>query len=140
MPERPRIPTQHLIGPPDSERRLRLLEIVRQRARERHYADRTIATYVYWIRRYILHFDRRHPRELGPDEVREFIGRLSASSHNQALAALTFLYVHVLRAPFDHIPGIVPARRPRREPIVLSVREVGRVVNSSTNRFDSVSC
>jgi hypothetical protein len=79
--ERPRIPTPHLIGPPDPERRLRLLEIVRQRARERHYSDRTIATYVYWIRRYILHYDRRHPRELGPDEVREFIGRLSASSH-----------------------------------------------------------
>src|SRR6266550_3465342 len=46
VPERPRIPTQHLIGPPDSERRFRLLEIVRRRARERHYSDRTIATYV----------------------------------------------------------------------------------------------
>jgi integron integrase len=135
MSGRPPIPASHLTGRPDPERRFRLLEIVRQRARERPYSNRTIDTYVYWIRRYILHHDRRNPRELGPAEVREFIGRLSASSHNQALAALTFLYVHVLRAHFEHIPGIVPARRPRREPIVLSVREVGRVVEHLDQPF-----
>lgn len=135
MPERPRIPQHHLVGAPDPERRFRLLEIVRQRARERRYSDRTTATYVYWIRRYILHYDRRHPRELGPTEVREFIGRLSASSHNQALSALTFLYVQVLREPFERIPGIAPARRPRREPIVLSAREVGRVVEHLDQPF-----
>ena len=77
VPERPPIPLQHLIAPPDPERRFRLLEIVRQRARERHYSDRTIETYVYWIRRYIVHNGRRHPRELGPNEVREFVGLLS---------------------------------------------------------------
>ena len=54
--------------------------------------------------------------------------RLSVSSFNQALAALTFLYVQVLGAPFERIPGLSPANRPRREPIVLSPGEVGRVV------------
>jgi integron integrase len=133
VPARPLIPRSHLTSPPNPERRFRLLEIVRERGHERHYSERTVEAYVYWIRRYVLHHGRRHPNDLGPADVRQFLAtltaeRLSASTHNQALAALTFLYVHVLRSPFERMPGVVPASRSRREPIVLSVGEVGRIV------------
>jgi integron integrase len=108
--------------------------MVRRRAHERRYSERTIASYLYWIRRFVLHHGRRHPKDLGPLDVRAFLSmltverQLSASSHNQALAALTFLYVHVLRSPFERIPGIAPAARTRGEPIVLSPTEVGRII------------
>src|SRR5437016_7962088 len=128
------IPRAHLVGPPNPERRYRLLEQVRRRGRERGYSERTIAAYVHWIRRFVIHFERRHPRELGPEQVREFLSFLAneqcvaASTQNQALAALTFLYVGVLRAPFDRLPGVIPARAPRRVPTVLSQTEVGRML------------
>src|SRR5690242_9071324 len=97
------IPPAELVGPPNPERRYRLLEEVRRRGRERRFSERTIAAYVHWIRRFVSHFGRRHPRELGVEHVREFLSfltteqRVAASTHNQALAALTFLYVAVLR-------------------------------------------
>ena len=128
------IPRSELVAPPDAERRYRLLEMVRRRGRERHYSERTIKAYVHWIRRYILHFGRRHPRELGPVEVRAFLtslgveGGVAASTQNQALAALNFLYVHVLNAPFERLPGVVAARGPKRVPTVLSQREVGQLL------------
>ena len=135
MTERPLIPAAHLLGPPDPERRLRLLETVRQRGRARRYSERTIQAYVYWIRRYVLHHGRRHPRVLGAAEVREFLSTLSAACHNQALAALTFLYADVLGAPLERIPGLVPAAHSRGEPIVLSLGEVGRVVQHLDQPF-----
>jgi integron integrase len=107
---------------------------VRRRGRERHYSERTIKVYAHWIRRYILHFGRRHPRELGPQEVRAFLtslaveGGVAPSTHNQALAALNFLYAQVLNAPFERLPGVVAARGPKRVPTVLSQREVGHLL------------
>jgi len=123
-----------LLGPPDPEHRYRLLELVRRRGRERRFSERTIVAYVHWIRRFVVHFGRRHPRELGVEHVREFLSFLTteqnvaASTHNQALAALTFLYGEVLRAPFDRMPGVLPASRPRRAPTVLSQAEIGRLL------------
>ncbi len=128
------IPPAELVGPPDPERRYRLLEEVRRRGRERRFSERTIAAYVHWIRRFVIHFGRRHPRELGVEQVREFLSfltteqRVAASTHNQALAALTFLYVAVLRASFDRMPEVLPAHRSRRVPTVLSQKEVGRLL------------
>ena len=128
------IPRSQLVCPPEPEHRYRLLEVVRRRGRERRFSERTIAAYVHWIRRFVVHFGRRHPRELGVEHVREFLSflttgqRVAASTHNQALAALTFLYVDVLRAPFDRMPGVLPAHRSRRTPTVLSQREIGRLL------------
>jgi integrase len=124
------IPLAHLVAPPDPTRRFRLLELVRRRLRERRYSRRTEQAYVFWIRRYILFHDRRHPRHLGPEHVREFLSalavreRVAASTQNQALAALRFLYERVLGMSLAAIEGIVPARRPRRMPVVLSKREM----------------
>ncbi len=114
--------------------RMRLIDRVRFRARERRYARRTEEAYVHWIRRYVLHHDRRHPQEMGADEVRAFLSHLAvsdgvaASTQNQALAALVFLYEAVLVLPLPRVEGILPAKRPRRVPVVLSSEEVRRIV------------
>jgi integron integrase len=130
----PPIPLSHLGGSPQPERRLRLMEIVRRALRERRYSRRTEEAYVHWIRRFIMANERRHPSDLGPDEIRRFLSRLanedrvSASTQNQALSALVFLYAHVVRRPLAPIDGIAPARRSRHLPVVLSVRELRAIL------------
>ena len=130
----PLIPEAHLLAPPNSERRLRLMEIVRRRLREGRYSKRTEEAYVHWIRRYIVFHGRRHPRDIGPDDVQRFLSALAvrdhvaASTQNQALAALLFLYCRVLGSPLPMIEGIAPAKRPRHVPVVLSQREVKLLV------------
>jgi site-specific recombinase XerD len=122
------IPASHLGARPEPERRFRFMEQVRARARERGYSERTIRAYVFWIRQFILHFDRRHPRELGVAELRAYVEHLAdkrASTRNQALAALKFLYRDVLRSPLERVAA---ARVGQRVPTVLTPREVGRVV------------
>jgi integron integrase len=85
---------------------------------------------VYWIRRFILHHGRRHPGDLGAEEVRQFLSHLAvaegvaAATQNQALAALLFLYDKVLVAPLDRVEEIAPARRSSHVPVVLSRREI----------------
>jgi integron integrase len=128
-PRPPLIPLAHLVAS-DPERKYRLMEVVRTRLRERRYSPRTEQAYVFWIRRFVQFHGRRHPRELGEPEVRGFLShlasedRVAASTQNQALAALTFLYDAVLRRPLARVDGIAPARRARRVPVVLSQREV----------------
>lgn len=128
MVERPLIPLWELMSPPNPERSFRLLELVRRCGRKHRFSERTIACYVYWIRRFVLHNGRRHPKELGPPEVKQFLSTFSPATYNQALAALTFLYVEVLGASFERIPGLAPARSPRREPVVLTTGEVRLLV------------
>lgn len=126
----PPIPLGHITAAPDPARKYRLLEIVRQRMRERRYSPRTAEAYLYWIKRYILYHRRRHPRELGEADVRKYLSYLAtergvaAATQNQALAALTFLYDGVLGRPLARIDGIAPASASRRVPVVLSPREV----------------
>jgi integron integrase len=130
----PPIPAQQLTGPAEPDRRFRLMEIVRRRLRDRRYSVRTETAYVHWIRRFIIANGRRHPSELGESEVAGFLSRLAlegqvaASTQNQALSALVFLYATVLGRPLQRIDGITPARRPRRLPVVLSQREVRSIL------------
>jgi integron integrase len=111
------------------------MEIVRRCLRERRYSPRTEEAYVHWIRRYVIYTGRRHPRELGEEEVRRFLSslaveeRVAASTQNQALSAITFLYDHVLERPLTRIDGIQPARRSQHVPVVLSPREVRAVLS-----------
>ncbi len=102
--------------------------------RASRYSRRTEQAYVDWIRRYVLFHDRKHPRNMGEAEVAAFLTNLavaqnvSASTQNQALHALLFLYRHVLRMPMVVAGDIVAARRGRRLPVVLSVREVKSIL------------
>ena len=134
----PLIPITQLEAKPDASRRFRLLEMVRSRLRERRYSRRTESAYVFWVKRYVLFHDRRHPRDLDGTAVAAFLSHLareeqvSASTQNQALAALTFLYAAVLRAPLARVEGIVPARRSRHVPVVLSQREVRALLHRLT--------
>jgi len=110
------------------------VDVVREVLRARHYSYRTEQAYVYWIRRYIGSIAPRHPRELGEDEISRFLSALaardhvSASTQNQALSALLFLYRRVLEKPLPRIGEIVRARRPRHLPTVLTRDEVRAVL------------
>jgi len=112
----------------------RLLDVVREALRARHYSRRTEKAYVGWIRRYILFHGKRHPREMGPAEVTRFLtalavdAKVSASTQNQALAALLFLYREIVGIELPWLDELVRARRPRRLPVVLSRDEVGAVI------------
>jgi integron integrase len=95
---------------------------------------RTEKTYLHWIRRYIRHHNRRHPREMGAPEVEDFLStlavknRVSASTQNQALAAVLFLYRQVLEVDLPWLQDVVRAKRPQRLPVVLTRSEIERVL------------
>jgi integron integrase len=110
------------------------MDKVRDEVRVRHYSPRTEKAYCAWIRRYILCHGRRHPRELGPEAIEAFLthlateGHVSASTQNQALAALLFLYVRVLAQPTAWVSQFVRAKRPARLPATLTAAEVMAVI------------
>jgi site-specific recombinase XerD len=112
----------------------RLLERVRQTARTRHLSLRTERAYTRWIVRFVRFHRLRHPSEMGAPEVRGFLSHLatdrhvSASTQNQALAALLFLYRDVLDTPSGPVGAVVRARRPSRLPVVLTREEVHSVL------------
>jgi integron integrase len=112
-----------------------LLERVREAVRTRHYSIRTEESYIRWIREYILFFDRRHPSELGTKEVSAFVSHLAvkrnvaASTQNQALSALLFLYREVLDQPIEWVDGVERAKRPKRLPVVFTKDEVKAVLS-----------
>lgn len=116
-----------------AERRM-LLDEVRRRIRARHLSLRTEKTYVYWIRRYVRFHQRRHPREMGAREVEDFLtslavnDRVAASTQNQALAALLFLYREVLEVDLPWLENVIRAKRPQRLPVVLTRDEIARVL------------
>ena len=115
---------------PVSTPRPGLLQAMRERLRASHYSLRTERAYLLWIRRYILFHGRRSPRELGAADVTTFLsslatrGQVAASTQNQALAAILFLYREVLQLDLPWLTEVVRAKRPRRLPTVLTVAEV----------------
>lgn len=114
------------VGP----RQPRLLDRVRDALRARHYSRRTEEAYTAWIRRYILFHGKRHPAEMGAVELTQFLtslavqGQVAASTQNQALSALLFLYREVLGHEVPWLDDLVYAKRPRRLPVVLTRDEV----------------
>jgi site-specific recombinase XerD len=122
----------------------KLLDRVRTAMRTRHLSGRTEKAYVFWIRRYILFHHKRHPATLGAEEITRFLsslaeqGRVSASTQNQALSALLFLYRHVLGLELPRLEGLVHAKRPAHVPVVLSRAEVAAVLSrlSGASWFD----
>jgi integron integrase len=112
----------------------RLLDRLTREARRRRLSLRTEQAYRQWTRRFVLFHGKRHPAELGPEAVAEFLTHLaveqnvSASTQNQALAALLFLYRDVLAIELGPLPEMTRARRPKRLPVVLSRDEARRVL------------
>ncbi len=111
-----------------------LLERVRRRCRVKHYSGRTEQAYVAWIWRFIRATGGKHPKDVGGAEVERFLTRLAtegnvaASTQNQALAALLFLYREVLGGELPWMEHVVRAKGPRRVPVVLSQDEVARLL------------
>jgi integron integrase len=124
----------HPPAAPTSADRPRLLDALRHQIRYLHYSLRTERAYVHWVRAYIHFHQLRHPGELGHPEIESFLSwlandrQVSASTHQQALSALLFLYQKVLR---QNLPWMAEIGRPQGEkrlPVVLSVDEVAAVL------------
>lgn len=116
----------------------KLLDRVRAAIRARHYSRRTEEAYEMWIKRYIFFHGKRHPSSMGAEQVNAFLsslavdGNVSAATQGQALAALLFLYRHVLNDPLPWLDDIVRARKPLHIPIVLTPEEVRLVLQNMT--------
>jgi integron integrase len=115
---------------PSAPQKPRLLDRVREAIRAHHFSRSTEDAYVAWIQRFIFFHRKRHPLEMGEAEVTRFLSSLavdlkvSASTQNQALSALLFLYREVLRQPLPWLDNVIHAKRPVRLPVVLSPEEV----------------
>jgi len=115
---------------PSPSRPPRLFDRVREAARVRHYSRRTESAYLAWIRRFIFFHGKRHPAEMGAPEITKFLsslaveGNVAASTQNQALSALLFLYRDVLEQDLPWLDDVVRAKRPARIPVVLTRDEV----------------
>ncbi len=111
-----------------------LTEEVRCRIRARHLSLRTEKTYLQWIRRFVRFHGRRHPRDMGASEIESFLSslavdrRVAASTQNQALSAILFLYRAVLEVDLPWLENLVHAKRPQHLPVVLTRDEVRRVL------------
>jgi integron integrase len=122
-------------GSPDGRR---LLDRVRDAARTRHLSPRTEKAYVAWAKRYVLFHDKRHPSTMGAEEIAAFLThlatrrRVAASTQNQALHGLLFLYKQVLGIELPPLSGIAPAKGAVRLPLVLSRDEVSAVLAEMT--------
>src|SRR5687767_2940061 len=121
----------------------KLLDRVRDVIRLKHYSLRTEQAYADWIRRFILFHKKRHPSEMAEAEVTEFLTHLArhenvaASTQNQALSALLFLYKEVLKQEIGWLDKVERARKPARLPVVLSREEVRSILRrmSGTTRL-----
>ncbi len=113
----------------------RLLDRVRQSMRLRHFSLKAEKSYVYYIRDFILFHQKRHPNEMGVNEIRAYLTHLAterqvaASTQNVALSALLFLYKHVLEIELPYIDNIERANRPKRLPVVFTRTEVKQVLS-----------
>ncbi len=119
---------------PASREESKLLDQVRDLIRLKHYSIRTEQAYLGWIRRFILFHHKRHPKELGKTEIEAFLTHLAvqenvaASTQNQAMNAILFLYRHVLKQDLGWLEDVTRAKQPARLPVVLTVPEVQAVL------------
>ena len=119
----------------------KLLEQVSDRIRAKNYSIRTETQYLQWVKRFILFHNKKHPSQMGYNEIEAYLTYLavednvSASTQNQALAALLFLYKEVLRINIPSLSGIVRAKRPQRLPVVLTRQEVRMVLDRMSGTY-----
>ncbi len=112
----------------------KLLDQVREAIRMRHYSPKTEESYVHWVKRFIFFHNKRHPAEMSEKEIAQFLSSLaselhvSASTQNQALNAILFLYRDVLRKEIGYVDGVIRAKKPHRLPVVLTRQEVKTIL------------
>jgi site-specific recombinase XerD len=113
----------------------KLIDQVGDAIRIKHYSYRTEQTYKDWIKRYILFHDKRHPKDMGAEEIQAFITylavekKVAASTQNQALSAVLFLYRHVLHVETDLPSDLIRAEKSKTLPVVLTHQEALAVIN-----------
>lgn len=123
----------------------RLMDQVRGALRVHHYSLRTEQSYLHWIKRFILFHGKRHPREMGEEEISAFLTYLAvkkdvaASTQNQALSAILFLYKKVLGLELAWLDNVTRAKRPKRLPVVLSREAVGQLLGRLTGTHKLVA-
>jgi integron integrase len=126
-------------------RKKKLLDRVRDAIRTKHYSIRTEEAYVNWIKRFILFHDKRHPQEMEATEIEEFLTHLAvdknvaASTQNQALSAILFLYQEVLHKDLERPLDAVRAKQPKRLPTVLTKEEVQRVLAAMSGNYQLIA-
>ena len=114
---------------------MKLMDQMHAALQSRHYSPRTEKTYCLWVKRYVFFHEVQHPAEMGEREINEFLTHLavnekvSASTQNQALAALLFLYRHVIGREIGHLGEVVRARKSKRVPVVMTQEEVKTVLS-----------
>ncbi len=126
------------------QRPKKLIEQVQDVIRLKHYSYKTEKSYVNWVKRYIIFHDKRHPQEMGGKEIKEFLthlaveGNVAASTQNQALNAILFLYKEVLKQELDLKIDAVRAKRSRYLPTVLTKEEVLAIINNLSGVYQLV--
>ncbi|HEX8289121.1 MAG TPA: integron integrase [Pyrinomonadaceae bacterium] len=124
----------------------KILDQVRALMRVRHYSFETEKRYVYWMKQYFHFHDLRHPKTMGTAEIESFLTHLAverhvtASTQNQALAALLFLYREVLRSDLAWLETFTPAKKSSRVPVVLTREEINRILAELTGTNWLVAC
>lgn len=119
----------------------KLLDRVRLALRVRHYSFRTEEAYIHWIKRYIFFHNKRHPMEMGEREIGEFLthlavkGDVAASTQNQALSALMFLYKKVLQIEPGQFTNITWAKKPKKLPVVFTQQEMKAVLSQLSGTY-----
>lgn len=123
----------------------KLLDRMRAEIRVRHYSIRTEETYLDWARRFILYHDKKHPKDMGADEVQAFLSYLalernvSSSTQNQAKSALLFLYRKVLNIELPWLDEVISAKAGKRLPVVLTPGEVRQLLNGMSGPMGLVA-
>jgi len=125
-----------IMMPTPSPRKPKLLEQMKESLHVRHYSRRTEQAYCHWVKRFIYFHNIRHPEEMAEPEINAFLTHLavkekvSASTQNQALSALLFLYRHVIEREVGDLGEVVRARKPKRLPVVMTREEVKAVLSN----------
>ena len=123
---------------PTTDRKPKLLDQLSQAMRSRHYSRSTGTTHIHWIKRFTFFHHVRHPQEMAEPEINAFLTHLavkehvSASTQNQALCAIIFLYKYAINRKIGDIGGVIRARKPVRLPVVMTRDEVKAVLSNLT--------
>jgi len=136
----------HKESPSPRRKPPRLLDRVRHALRSRHYSRKTEKSYCQWIKRFVIFHHMRHPKEMGETEINAFLSHLalkrkvSASTQNQALSALLFLYRRVLKRDIGDLGEVIRARRPKHLPVVMTRDEVRSVLDRMDGEIWLLAC